>query len=89
MTPALTDEMVAGMDDMSEDHLREVHIATCGRHMLAAAAAGDPVTARHWLDDMTAAIKQRSPAQVAAMEDCFFSVEGEKARLAARARAGA
>lgn len=85
MKPELTDEMVAGMDDMSEDQLREQHIAACGRHMLAAASAGDPVTARHWLDDMTAAIKQRSKAQVAAMEGCYFSAEGEKARLAARA----
>ena len=89
MNPALNDEMVAGMDDMSEDHLRELHIAACGRHMLAAASAGDPVTARHWLDDMTAAIKQRSPAQVARMEGCYFSEEGEKARLAARAKGGA
>lgn len=68
MNPALNDEMVAGMGDMSEDHLREQHIAACGRHMLAAASAGDPVTARHWLDDMTAAIKQRSPEQVARLE---------------------
>lgn len=28
MTPALTDEMVAGMDDMSEDHMREACAAT-------------------------------------------------------------
>jgi len=89
VNPALTEEMVADMDDMSEDHKRELHIAACGRHMLAAAEAGDPVTARHWLDDMTAAIKQRSKAQVARMEGCYFSEEGEKARLAARAKGGA
>jgi hypothetical protein len=69
------------------DAEREAHIAACGRHMLAAAAAGDTVTARHWLDDMVAAVKQRSPVQVAAMESCYFAAEGERARLAARAGA--
>lgn len=68
------------------DEQREAHIAACGRHMLAAQAAGDAVTARHWLDEQNLAIKQRSPAQIARMEGCYFSAQGEQARLAARVR---
>lgn len=86
MTPALTDEMVAGMDDMSEDAIREAHIAECGRQINAAYARGNHVAARQWLDLQTQAVKARSPAQVAAMERDYFGEEGERARLAARAR---
>lgn len=68
------------------DEQREAHIAACGRHMLAAQAAGDAVTARHWLDEQTFAIKARSAAQVAKLEACYFSAEGERARLAARVK---
>lgn len=88
MSPALTDEMVAGMDDMSEDRVREAHIAECGRQINAAYARGDHKKARQWLDMQTHAIKGRSPAQVARMERDYFSEEGERARLAARAKGG-
>lgn len=85
MNPALTDEMVAGMDDMSEDHLREQHIAECGRQINAAYAKGNHKAARQWLDMQTQAVKARSPHQVARMEREYFSEDGERARLAARA----
>ena len=88
MSPALTDEMVAGMDDMSEDHMRELHIAACGRRINAAYRAGDHTKARQWLDLQTQAVKARSPQQVARMEREYFSEEGERARLAARAGGG-
>lgn len=68
MTPALTDEMVAGMDDMSSDHLREELIAECGRRINTAYRAGDFKAARQWLESQTQAIKGRSAAQVALME---------------------
>ena len=84
MTPLLTDEMVAGMDDMSEDAVREKHIAECGRQVNAAYARSDHTAARQWLDLQTQAVKARSPVQVAAMERDYFSEEGERARLAAR-----
>ncbi|MDQ0068298.1 hypothetical protein J2W34_000072 [Variovorax boronicumulans] len=55
MTPELSDEMVAGMDDMSEDHMREDHI-----------------------------VVTEQPIYRATVEGCYFSEEGERARLAAR-----
>lgn len=83
MSPTLTDEMVAGMDDMSEDQVRENFIAECGRQINVAYRAGDHKTARRWLDLQTQAVKARSPAQVARMERCYFSEEGVRARHAA------
>lgn len=88
MKVELSDEMIAGADDMSEDRIREAHIAECGRQINAAYARGDHKKARQWLDMQTHAIKGRSPAQVERMERDYFSEEGERARLAARARAG-
>lgn len=88
MSPALNDEMVDGMDDMSEDHMRELHIAECGRRINAAYRAGNHTDARRWLDLQTQAVKARSPEQVARMEREYFSEEGEQARIAARAKGG-
>lgn len=66
---------------------REVHIQACGRHIEAAHRAGDMATARLWLQAEMLAVKERSPAQVARMEEDYFSTEGERARRAAAARA--
>lgn len=62
------------------DEQREAYIADCGRRMLAAHAAGDLAVARRWLDLEMAAIKERSPTQVALLEACFFTAQGDRAR---------
>ncbi|WP_225784479.1 hypothetical protein [Xenophilus sp. Marseille-Q4582] len=56
---------------------RERLIAACGRHMLACYAAGDREMAKCWLAAQNAAIRERD-------QGCFFMLEGDKARAAAR-----
>lgn len=66
------------------DAERETFIEAAGRRFVAAHSAGDMETARLWLAEQTLAVKERTPAQVARLEQCYFSAEGEKARLAAQ-----
>lgn len=69
----------------------ELHIADLGRLMEKAYAEGDTAMARSWMEARTAAIKSRTPEQVAALETrlglapCQFTVMGEQARAAAGA----
>lgn len=65
----------------------EAHIADCGRLFLKAHGEGDMPLARHWLAEEMKAVKSRSPAAVARLEDCYFSYAGEQARLDAQGRA--
>lgn len=65
----------------------EAHIADCGRLFLKAHGEGDMPLARHWLAEQSRAVASRSPAAVARMEDCYFSYEGEQARMDAQRRA--
>lgn len=64
----------------------EAHIADCGRLFLKAHTEGDMALARRWLAEQTKAVQSRSPAAVARLEDCYFSAEGERARLDAHRR---
>lgn len=65
----------------------ELHIVDCGRLFLKAHWEGDMPLARHWLAEEIKAVRARLPAQVARMEDCFFSYEGEQARMDSQRRA--
>jgi len=69
------------------DEERERHIEALGRRFLAAHAAGEMEIARNWLAQQTQAVKERSAAQVAKLEACYFAAEGDRARLQAQGRA--
>lgn len=74
---------------MTDEEL-EQHIADCGKHFLKAHAVGDEDGMRHWLNTEVAAVRQRSPQQIARMEKvlgfdqgCYFERMGAEARAAA------
>ena len=80
---------------LTDDEL-EQHIVDCGKHFLKAHSVGDEEGMRHWLDTEVAAVRQRSPAQIARMEKalgldqgCYFEVKGAEARAAAEVGGGA
>ncbi|MDN8617837.1 hypothetical protein [Variovorax ginsengisoli] len=72
--------------DLTDDEL-EAHIVDCGRLFLKAHGEGDMALARHWLAEEVKAVKSRSPAAVARLEDDYFSYDAEKARMDAQRRA--
>lgn len=59
------------------DQEREDYIKACGDRMRKAYEAGNREDADLWLQAQNHAIKDRSPAQVARMEACFFVTAGE------------
>lgn len=59
------------------DQEREDYIKACGDRMRKAYEAGNREDADLWLQAQNQAIKDRSPAQVARMEACFFVTAGE------------
>lgn len=66
---------------------REAHIQECGRLMQQKMEAGNREAAMNWMQAMHEAIRLRSAAQVAAMEQerglapCFFTEQGAKDRI--------
>lgn len=73
---------------MTDEEL-EQHIADLGRLIVKSYREGDRASAVAWSAARTAAIKGRSPAQVARMErdlgldgGCFFDRSGEQDRAA-------
>lgn len=62
------------------DQAREDYIKACGDRMRKAYEAGNREDAELWLQAQNHAIKDRSPAQVARMEACFFVTTGEADR---------
>jgi hypothetical protein len=64
----------------------EQHISDLGRLIEKAFAEGDRAAAVAWSNARTAAIKARSPEQVARMEQDYFGECGERDRVALEGR---
>lgn len=73
------------LNEMSDVEL-EVHIADLGRLFLKAHGEGNMALAAEWLAAQTKAVKSRSAAQVARLEEDYFGSMGEASRRAAEAR---
>lgn len=69
------------------DQEREDYIKECGARMEAAYLAGNRQEAEQWLQAQNVAIKARSAAQVARMEDDYFSDQGAADRAVLERRA--
>ena len=59
----------------------ELHIKACGRLVEKAMREGDKGAARIWLQAQNEGIACRSPAQVARMEACYFTEQGDADRV--------
>ena len=63
------------------DAERESLIKDCGHQVERCMRDGRPAAARVWLNAQNKAIADRSPAQVARMEACYFTEQGEADRI--------
>ncbi|NVO06460.1 MAG: hypothetical protein HXX19_11265 [Rhodoferax sp.] len=62
------------------DSEREIMIKAAGGLMLQAHEEGNQGAAKAWLEAQSKLIKERSPAQGAHMESCYFCERGEADR---------